>query len=114
MADVLLDTDVLVDHLRGAARLVVKGDGAYSTVTRCELFAGRHLDEEAVRMLLAPFAELGVDRGVAEVAGRLRRSLGIKTADALIAATALEHGLDLQTRNRKHFDAVPGFKVLGG
>lgn len=87
---------------------MVRGDGCYSTVTRCELFAGRHVDEQAVRALLAPFREPSVDRGVAEVAGRVRRSLGIKTPDALIAATALDHGLELQTRNVKHFGGVPG------
>jgi toxin FitB len=111
VADVLLDTDVFVDHLRGAVRLVVHGEGAYSTVTRCELFAGRHVDEDAVRRLLAPFAEFPVDRGVAEVAGRLRRSVGVTMADALIAATALEHALELRTRNRKHFEHVPDLRV---
>lgn len=111
MTEVLLDTDVLVDHLRGAVRLMVSGDAAYSTVTRCELFAGRFVNEEAVRTLLAPFRELPVDRGVAEVGGRLRRFHGIRIADALIAATALEHALELQTRNLKHFAAVPGLTV---
>lgn len=113
MLEVLLDTDVFVDHLRGAARLDVAGEGAYSTVTRCELFAGRFVDEEAVRTLLAPFTELPVDRGIAEVGGRLRRGLAIRTADALIAATALEHGLELQTRNVKDFAAVQGLFLRG-
>jgi predicted nucleic acid-binding protein len=106
--DVLLDTDVLVDHLRGARRLRIAGDrAAYSVVTRCELFAGRDTDERRIRRLLSPFTELPVDRAIAERAGRLRRELTIRTPDAIIAATALEHGLALATRNRTDFEVVP-------
>ncbi len=111
MADLLLDTDVFVDHLRGARRLAVKSERvAYSVITRCELFAGRGTDEEKVRTLLSPFREIGVDRAVAEHAGRLRRTSGVRTPDALIAATALEHGLQLVTRNRRDFERIEGLR----
>jgi predicted nucleic acid-binding protein len=49
---------------------------SYSVVTRCELFAGRESDEEAVGLLLAAFRELPVDRPIAERAGRIRRETG--------------------------------------
>jgi predicted nucleic acid-binding protein len=48
---------------------------------------------------------------VAERAGRIRRETGLRLPDALIAATALERGLTLTTRNRRHFEAVPGLGV---
>ncbi len=83
----------------------------YSVVTRCELFAGRGTDEEAVRLLLTPFPELPVDRAVAERAGRLRRETGVHTPDALIAATALEHRLTLVTRNVRDFERVHGLRT---
>lgn len=111
MADTLLDTDVLVDHLRGARRLEVAGDPAYSVVTRTELFAGRASQEAAVVRLLAPFRELPVEREVAERAGRLRREHGVRLADALIATTALVHGLVLMTRNVRDFEAVPKLRI---
>lgn len=115
MADVLVDTDVLIDHLRGARRLSVEGlQLSYSVVTRCELFAGRSAQEERVGQLLGPFRELPVDRAVAEQAGRLRRAGGIATADALIAATAQRHGLALWTRNVRHFAAVPDLVLHEG
>ncbi len=38
-------------------------------------------------------------------------SHGLQTGDALIAATALDHGLPVLTANVKHFGAVQGLKV---
>lgn len=83
----------------------------YSVVTRCELFAGREVEEETVQRLLDPFEEVPVDRPVAERAGRLRRAGGLRTPDALIAATALERQLVLITRNVRDFKAVRGLNV---
>ncbi len=83
----------------------------YSVITRCELFAGREAEEETVQRLLEAFEEVPVHRPVAERAGRLRRAGGLRTPDALIAATALEHELVLITRNTRDFQAVRGLKV---
>jgi len=112
VADLLVDTDVLIDHLRGA-RAFEPADArvSYSTVTRAELFAGRAGEEAAVRTLLDPFRELPVDRDVAEAGGRLRREHGVRLADALIAATALVHDLELLTRNVRDFAAVPSLRL---
>jgi hypothetical protein len=107
VADLLVDTDVFVDHLRGARELLPgRHRISYSVITRAELFAGRPVDEEGVRRLLAPFAEIDVDRAIAERGGRLRRTLGLRIADAMIAATALEHVLLLATRNVRDFGRV--------
>jgi predicted nucleic acid-binding protein len=112
VADLLVDTDVFIDHLRGARRLAPRGDSlSYSAITRCELFAGAAEQEEPVARLLAPLRELAVDRAVAEAAGRIRRGTGIRTPDALIAATALVHSLPLMTRNRRDIERVPRLKL---
>ena len=107
MADLLLDTDIFIDHLRGAKRLEPFHHRIhYSVITRAELFADGGRNESLVRLLLDPFRELGVDRAVAERAGRIRRESLIRLSDALIAATAMEQGLDLVSRNRCDFDRV--------
>ena len=113
MPDLLIDTDVFVDHLRGARRLAVPRRKAsfYSVITRCELLSGKGVEEDVVQKLLGPFGELEVDRAMAERAGRLRRHLEIRTPDALIAAAALEHRLTLITKNVRHFRMVPGLRV---
>jgi toxin FitB len=110
VADVLVDTDIFIDHLRGAHRLEPGRHRVhYSVITRAELFAGS-TGTASVTQLLSPFRELHVDRDVSERAGRIRRETGIRLPDALIAATALEHGLGLATRNRKDFAPVRGLR----
>ena len=106
VADLLVDTDMFIDHLRGAQELTPKRHRLhFSVVTRAELVAGNSATD-AITELLAPFKEISVDRTVAERAGRIRRESGVRLPDALIAATALEHGLSLVTRNRSDFDKI--------
>jgi len=111
VAELLIDTDVFVDHIRGARSISPAMRGWYSVITRCELFAGDERDEPAVQAVLAPHREIGVEREVAEHAGKLRRTAGLSTPDALIAATALERDLVLVTRNRRDFERVPGLRL---
>ena len=111
VADILVDTDVFIDHIRGAVPLVPgKHRLHYSVVTRAELYAGTSATA-AVSRLLSPFRELAVDRAVAERGGRIKRETGIPMPDALIAATALEHRLGIATRNIRHFDTVRGLRI---
>src|SRR5688572_6700802 len=88
VADLLVDTDVFVDHLRGAAELKpCRHRLHYSVITRAELFAG-NTASALTTQLLAPFREVAVDRAIAERAGRVAREFRLRLPDALIAATA--------------------------
>jgi predicted nucleic acid-binding protein len=112
VARILVDSDVFIDHLRGARRFRPRGDAVhYSVITRAELFAGRGSQEADVSRLLAPFQEIAVDRAVAERAGRLRRRKGLRLPDALIAASALEHDCILVTRNRTDVAGIRQLRV---
>lgn len=112
MARILVDSDVLVDHLRGHRRFVRGRDEVHvSSITRAELFSGGGTEERHIRRLLEPMTELSVDRAVAERAGRLRRTTSLRLPDALIAATALEHRLTLATRNARDFQPVKGLRL---
>jgi len=111
VADLLVDTDVFIDHLRGAAQLQPGRHRLnYSVITRAELFAGNTATALATQ-LLAPLREVPVDRSVAERAGRVAREFGLRLPDAIIAATALEKGLQLSTRNTKDFENVRGLRL---
>lgn len=54
---------------------------------------------------------VGIDLSTARRWGRLSAEIGHAGADLMIAATALEHGLTVVTRNTRHFKPI-GVKVL--
>ena len=116
MADYLLDSNVLILHLREDPEVVAlltrwatQHELYISVVTRTEILAGmRPREERQTINLVNSLTNLTVDRFIADRAGRLiydytRRGFQVSFADALIAATALEHDLTLVTTNVQHF-----------
>lgn len=110
----LIDTDVLVEYLRGRGEAVkylegLKADLHLSVISIAELFAGVRGEEEekSLNQLLETFVVLPVTQEAARLGGLYRRdygpSHGTGLADALIAATAEEAGADLVTFNQRHF-----------
>lgn len=125
---ILVDSDVLIAHLRGvpAARewlLAARSIGplAVSAVTVAEVTGGmRDGEERSVSALLSVFTTHPVTEQVARGAGALRRQFGrshsgIGLGDYLIAATAIDLGLELATLNTRHFpmfdDLTPPFAL---
>ncbi|HEU4452360.1 MAG TPA: type II toxin-antitoxin system VapC family toxin [Longimicrobium sp.] len=114
---ILLDTDVLIDYLRGVPQAVEFVDGAghhlhLSVVSITELYAGaREPEMERIRTVLATISTVTVSVQIARTGGMFRRqymrSHGLGIADALIAATAREVAMPLVTLNRKHFPMLP-------
>jgi predicted nucleic acid-binding protein len=109
---ILVDSNILVDHLRGNRRFVPGDDEVHvSSLTSAELFGGQRGDERRVGRLLGAMVELPVDRAVAERAGRIKRAFGARLPDAVIAATAIEHGLALLTRDAHDFEMIKGLRL---
>ncbi|KAB2849394.1 MAG: type II toxin-antitoxin system VapC family toxin [Hyphomicrobiaceae bacterium] len=118
----LLDTCVVIDHLRGrseASEFIgrLQARPAVSTVTIAEVFAGLRSQgaEQIARSFFVSCEVLPVDPFVAEAGGNFMRhyqpSHSMDLGDALIAATAEHHGLELATLNVKHFPMFKGLKA---
>ena len=119
----LIDSDVLVWLTRGhpgaAARLKQIGPWRISAITYMELAQGCR-DKAELEHVKKALNSSGVqivpaNALICERAMRLidlhALSNGLRLADALIAATALEHGLPLLTANFKHFSPIDGLTV---
>jgi predicted nucleic acid-binding protein len=112
----LIDTDILIDHFHGhqaaldffTQQLVADETLAISVVTVTEFSSGMRPGEETrTERLLTLFTILDVDEAIARQAGQYlrqyRHSDRLELGDALIAATALQTGAELVTRNIKHY-----------
>ncbi len=120
----LLDSGLLIRHLRGrpeAVRLLrdlgKRERLAIASVSRLEIHAGMQEQERyATQKLLARFMTYDMDSDIAERAGdyiREYRGQGVTLliSDAIIAATAIQHGLTLVTFNPKDFH-MPGLSLF--
>ena len=119
----LVDTDVLIWHLRGYAQATRRLDEldslTLSAVSYMELLQGMRDKTElaAVKKMLefrsariVPLTDVTTQQAIALMES-LTLSHGLQMGDALIAATALEHQLTLLTGNVKHFRAISGLQL---
>jgi tRNA(fMet)-specific endonuclease VapC len=118
------DTDVLIDYLSGKGevdaveRLLRQGAIRTTVISRFELLSGAKSMKQLAKVaeLLAAVPSLVLDEAAADMASEIRRSLEqsgnkIGMADSLIAGIVARHGATLLTRNRRHFERVPGLKL---
>jgi len=119
----LIDTDVLIWHLRGLPKATQRLDRlptlTISAITWLELLQGMRNRTELVAVQKSltlrhterlPLTPAITDRAVL-LMENLSLSHGLQLGDALIAATALEHQLTMLTANVKHFTAIDGLTL---
>ena len=118
---ILLDTDVLVDFLRGHSKAVAFVN-AYSariilsSIVVAELYAGVRGEREqaALEDLVSLFRIVPVSGEIAKTGGLYKRdygkSHGIGLADAILAATAEAENAELKTLNTKHYPMLKGLQ----
>jgi len=117
LISVLIDSDILIEVTRARdhallARWSHLGNGdtplLCSPVTVAELWHGaRPGEQSALNALFAAIECVAIDARIGQRAGNYLReffkSHHVELADALIAATASIHNLQLWTRNRRHY-----------
>jgi predicted nucleic acid-binding protein len=117
MVKALLDTNILIDYLRGipAARdeLNYYENKVISVITWMEVMAGTKASTEAqTRDFFGGFGLVELDEEVAERAVVLRWEHRIKLPDAIVWASAQVNGMLLVTRDEQGFPpADPGVRV---
>ena len=120
--NVVLDTSVLVDHLRASTPATeylagLEGRPACSEVSRIEVLQGlRSAERQAAARLFALIEWVPVTEAIAQRAGELGRKWrrshpGIGVADLAIAATAEQLDAALATQNLKHFPMFKGLRA---
>jgi tRNA(fMet)-specific endonuclease VapC len=120
----IADTDVLIDYLAGRGeaeaveRFLSRGTLRTTVISRFELLSGAKNTKQLARLvqLLGAVPSLELDDAAADAASEIRRGLEragepIGMADSLIAGIVVSNGGTLLTRNRRHFERVPGIKL---
>ncbi len=118
----LIDSDVLIDISRGkeAARAYVDAlpEGwAISQVSALELIVGArdnsdlaNIDTFLSAYVIVPLQD-STGRRAYELLKLYAKPHGLHVFDSLIAATAIEEGLKLVSKNRRHYGMIKGLSL---
>jgi predicted nucleic acid-binding protein len=118
----LVDSDIMVDLTRGSGAAADYLDSledvwSISMITCLELLVGSRTQRETadLDLVLSGYPVIPPNEDITRRAYYLvktyARSHGLRTLDSLIAATGLEDGLTLATKNRKHFQMIGDLKL---
>lgn len=111
---ILVDTDILIDYLKGEKQAVdflegIKGPLLISSINAAELYAGVRIgkEESILEIFLKAFQIIPVSVEIAKRGGLycrdFRKSHNIGLADAVIAATIDIMECELATLNKKRY-----------
>lgn len=125
---VILDTNIIIDHLRLWSKKksvldkinqkISTNNLALSIVSIQELFIGistrEVVIEDRILKLVASLKVLPYTQEIAKLAGEILRDIApdIEFADAAIAATTILNKAKLLTLNKKDFQIVKGLKLI--
>lgn len=123
-AGLLVDTDILIDYLRGVPQAIKLLENAMtlstcyiSTITVAELYSGVRdgSERQILDQFIKAFQVASLNEKIAQKSGLFRRdygkSHGVGLADAIIAATAEDLDVRLVTLNKKHYPMLKKMHV---
>jgi predicted nucleic acid-binding protein len=119
----LLDTNILIYLQKGISDTqvitflsqAIAANPKISVITEIEVLGFKFdsvTDLQKMEALIADTVVLPLDKAVALKTISIRRMHKIKLPDAIIAATALVHGLALITRNTSDFSSIDNLSVI--
>ena len=118
---ILVDTDVLIDFLRGNDQAITfinefASNIVLSPIVIAELYAGVKgaIELSVIDNFVSLFRVIPIDSEIARTGGLYKRdfsrSHGVGLADAILAATADKENAELKTLNVKHYPMIRGLK----
>lgn len=120
---ILCDTNILIEFFKNNPQVVDElrkigpGQLAVSAVTQAELYFGalNKAELRKIKQHLSALTQIPLDASISAVFLQLMESYSLShklsIPDALIAATALVHNLELYTLNIRDFQFIPGLKL---
>jgi predicted nucleic acid-binding protein len=125
----VLDTDVIIEHLREKTgpsligRLQDESALATTLINAFELYYGAYKSKNSrtnlasVKGFLSTITTLEFDEPSAERSGQVlaqleSKGLTIDSRDLFIGCISLAHGYPLLTLNRRHLERIPGLLVI--
>ncbi|NOZ68306.1 MAG: type II toxin-antitoxin system VapC family toxin [Deferribacteres bacterium] len=123
MSNILIDTDIIINFLRGREKakdfllsLLDESTLFCSSITVAEIYAGmREHEKQATDDLVDSLHIIDVNREIAEKAGEYKRNTkrqSLELDDCLIAASAFVKGAVLATGNGKHYPMSDIEKII--
>lgn len=112
---VLLDTSILIDHLRQKNKIKTKlvllagnyDELCVSAVSITELYSGKSMEDsknlKMVEDLISGLEVIYPNEDVFKTAGRLRRAYSLSLADSIIASTCETYKIKLATLDVRDF-----------
>ncbi|MBU0628378.1 MAG: type II toxin-antitoxin system VapC family toxin [Nanoarchaeota archaeon] len=124
----LLDTDIIIDFLNNDSSITKEIEKKanqpmfISSLTLCELYRGAFLstnpeeEQKNIFNLIASTEFLSLDKEACRIFGKNNAYLSkigkmTQEVDLMISSIAISKELTLVTRNKKHFENIPGLKM---
>lgn len=123
MKNIVIDSDIFVDQLRGFSKAKeffnkvksVEFNPSFSAITESELISGKECNnvdkKQKVLDLLSLASKVNVNNKIALLAGDYRRRYNAPLIDAIIAATAYFMKASLISRNSEHYKKIKDIKL---
>lgn len=113
---IILDSNVFIYLAHGTLdRKIISGeDISHASITKIESLGFPRIHANELLLLEILFDEsynLPLTDDIVERAVKLRQIKSMSLGDAIIAATALEHGYELWTANEEDFISIEGLRL---
>jgi len=122
MEQYLIDTNVISDYFSASLPtngllfmdVVIDATPNISVISQIELLCWKTdiAKDQQVKDFIADSVIFNITHDVIAYCVTIRRNKKVKTPDAIIAATAMAHGLTLVTNNEKDFANIRGLNII--